>query len=66
MLVGVAVPVHGCVGGFAGTPLQCWETYVGQQLYTFLIINMLVEIVTSLGIDPIRKRLYEKTTWFRQ
>ncbi|EDQ87037.1 uncharacterized protein MONBRDRAFT_10475 [Monosiga brevicollis MX1] len=45
---------------------MCWETYVGQQVYTFVVINFIVEIMTSLFIDPVRKALYEKTTWFRK
>eukprot|EP00730_Choanoeca_flexa_P002287 TRINITY_DN10991_c0_g2_i1.p1 TRINITY_DN10991_c0_g2~~TRINITY_DN10991_c0_g2_i1.p1 ORF type:complete len:396 (+),score=79.69 TRINITY_DN10991_c0_g2_i1:134-1189(+) len=44
---------------------MCWESFVGHQIYAFLIVSLLVEIVTSLVIDPVRKGLYERTSWFR-
>eukprot|EP00045_Choanoeca_perplexa_P011029 m.115252 g.115252 ORF g.115252 m.115252 type:complete len:881 (-) comp15486_c0_seq1:97-2739(-) len=44
---------------------MCWESFVGQQIYAFLIVSFLVEIVTSMVIDPVRKALFERTTWFK-
>lgn len=44
---------------------MCWESYVGQQMYSVLVISFVVEIVTSIAIDPVRKALYERTSWFR-
>ncbi|EGD77778.1 hypothetical protein PTSG_08868 [Salpingoeca rosetta] len=45
---------------------MCWESYVGQQMYSVLVISFVVEIVTSIAIDPVRKALYEKTSWFKR
>ena len=34
-------------------------------MYSVLVISFVVEIVTSIAIDPVRKALYERTSWFR-
>jgi len=32
----------------------------------FLIVSLLVEIFTSIIIDPVRKALFEHTSWFKK
>lgn len=39
---------------------------MGQKLYSVLVTTFIVEILTSLAVDPTRKWFYEETKWFRK
>lgn len=43
--------------------LQCWETYIGQMVYTLMMVTFGVEIMTSLFYDPTQKWAYERYEW---
>ncbi|KAL4239689.1 Transmembrane channel-like protein 5 [Mactra antiquata] len=40
--------------------IQCWETYVGQQIYKLVILNFLVVVGSTYGWEFPRKLLYTK------
>ena len=37
------------------TPLQCWETFVGQELYKLGLINFVLSAITTLSVETARK-----------
>ncbi len=35
--------------------LQCWETYVGQELYKLVVMDFLVLVASTFTVDFLRK-----------
>jgi hypothetical protein len=38
---------------------------VGQKIYAVLVTTFIMEMITSVAIDPVKKALFEKTSWFK-
>ena len=34
--------------------VQCWESYVGQQIYEVYIVTFIFELVTSIIVNPLK------------
>ena len=41
--------------------LKCWESYVGHQVYSVFVVTFIFELVTSIGINPIKAVLNKYT-----
>ena len=46
--------------------LQCWESFVGQYVYSLFIIVMLIEIATNIFQPPLQRLLHKHVQWTRQ
>ena len=40
---------------------QCWESYVGQQIYEVYIVTFIFELFTSIVVNPL-KVFFDKYT----
>ena len=37
------------------TSLQCWETYVGQEFYKLVILNLIIQVAITFGYETVRR-----------
>ena len=59
VFVGVSEYIHVCEGVVGDTSsslcLQCWETFVGQELYKLGLVNFVLSAITTLTVETARK-----------
>ena len=45
-----------CNVGYGGcTQVVCWETYVGQEFYKLVVLNLLIQIVKTFCVETLRR-----------
>ena len=45
---------------------QCWESYIGQQIYKVMVVVFIFELLLSIITDPIKAFLYNHTNWYKK
>jgi hypothetical protein len=43
-----------------GMPSQCWESYIGNQVYSLFTVLFLAELISTLSVDPIKGFCYRR------
>lgn len=45
--------------------IRCWETYIGQQFYKLVIMDLLITLILSLVVEPLMKFLSKYLTFIK-
>ena len=41
------------------TPVMCWETYVGQEFYKLVVLNLIIQIAITFCYETVRRSVAE-------